>query len=146
MGDRRTRGGDSTCGAVVAGSPSKRATRVRIPGGAIFGNFVEPTRGPVFCRGARFPNGFSIRKSIRKSDGTTMENPVLQFLMKSFGMEALTYFFFFSPRTRLKEASENDPDCQAGEQTPENASYGEKRKREKTESSVLPRELETRQC
>ena len=25
---------------------------------------------------------------------------------------------FFYPRTRLKEASENDPDCQAGEQTP----------------------------
>ena len=90
MGDRRTGGRDSTCGAVVAGSPSKRATRVRIPEGAIFRNFVEPTRGPVFCRGARFPNGFSIRKSIRKSDGTTMENPVLQFLMKSFGMEALT--------------------------------------------------------
>ena len=38
------------------------------PGRAIFGNFVEPTRGPVFCRGTRFPNGFSIRKSIRKSD------------------------------------------------------------------------------
>ena len=90
MGDRRTGGWDSTCGAVVAGTPSKRATRVRIPGGAIFANFVEPTRGPVFCRGTTFPNGFSIRKSIRKSDGTTMENPVLQFLMKSFGMEALT--------------------------------------------------------
>ena len=90
MGDRRTGGRGSTCGAVVAGSPSKRATRVRIPGGGVFGNFVEPTRGPVFCRGTRFPNGFSIRKSIRKSDGTTMENPVLQFLMKSFGMEALT--------------------------------------------------------
>ena len=68
MGDRRTGGWDSTCGAVVAGTPSKRATRVRIPGGAIFANFVEPTRGPVFCRGTTFPNGFSIRKSIRKSD------------------------------------------------------------------------------
>ena len=68
MGDRRTGGWDSTCGAVVAGTPSKRATRVRIPGGAIFANFVKPTRGPVFCRGTTFPNGFSIRKSIRKSD------------------------------------------------------------------------------
>ena len=36
MGDRRTGGRDGTCGAVVAFSPSKRATRVRIPGGAVF--------------------------------------------------------------------------------------------------------------
>ena len=46
------------------------------------------------------------------------------------------FLLFFSPRTRLKGASENDPDCQAGKQTPENASYGEKRRKDWIERST----------